>query len=493
MGQAFDVQMPQTTGVPSVGLLLVHGANGAGKSSRMVDAPCYAFWGKTERGVDPWSTQAGFVSVETDAFTITRRWTGKSLSVRLTDPLRALEFSTNTSASAEVCKRYMTLDAWKLCARLTSNDIAAFSRAAAAKELSMLESVLGLSWVKKASAAASAKHREAQTALAEVAYEQKQNQQQVAHIEHTIALAEMLLGETPEPPPFPKPTEQYIADLRLQIAGNDSPTQRCLSEQHVDGSENWENCPTCKRPWRRVSASGSSQETVASRQHESALAAAARTWHLLDTAKDQQVAWTTYESAVRSRQAKLQQLNLPREHERLLDALCDAMAIDTDLQGAQKQAEIAAAVHQLYSAGGVRELLLKRALSQLAQTATGYAAALGLGHTSIGLDLRADNGKIEFSATGVGGKHGYDGASSGQRRRIDIAMALAMADNSRYGKRGTLWLDEVFDSLDEDGIDQVVNLVSQLSQQRQVILLTHNYTALQMMRPTATQVMHLTR
>ncbi len=491
MGQTFDVPVLQEAG-SAAGLLLVHGTNGAGKSSRMVDAPSYAFWGKTERGVDPWSAQAGFVSVETDAFTITRRWTGKSLSVRLTDPLRATEFSTNTAATAEVCRRYMTLDAWKLCARLTSNDIAAFSRAAAAKELSMLESVLGLSWVKRASAAASSKHREAQSALTEISYSQKQNQQQVAHIEHTIALAEMLIGEVPTPPPFTKPTEQYIADLRLQIAGHHSQTQRRLAEQHTDERTSRGSCPTCKRPWVHTQGSEAPQEKWAPQLDEGAQVAQ-RVWGLLDAAKDQQAAWASYEFAVRSRQAKLQQLNLPREHERLLDALCDALAIDADLQGAQKQAEIAAAVYQLYSAGGVRELLLKSALSQLAQTATEYAAALGLGHTSIGLDLRADNGKIEFSATGVGGKHGYDGASSGQRRRIDIAMALAMADNSRYGKRGTLWLDEVFDSLDEDGIDQVVNLVSQLAQQRQVILLTHNYTALQMMRPTANQVIHLTR
>lgn len=491
MGQTFDVPVLQEAG-SAAGLLLVHGTNGAGKSSRMVDAPSYAFWGKTERGIDPWSAQAGFVSVETDAFTITRRWTGKSLSVRLTDPLRATEFSTNTAATAEVCKRYMTLDAWKLCARLTSNDIAAFSRAAAAKELSMLEAILGLSWVKRATAAAVAKHREAQSALTEISYAQKQNQQQVAHIEHTIALAEMLIGEVPAPPPFPKPTEQYIADLRLQIAGHHSQTQRRLAEQHTDERTSRGSCPTCKRPWVHTQGSEAPQEKWAPQLDEGAQVAQ-RVWGLLDAAKDQQAAWASYEFAVRSRQAKLQQLNLPREHERLLDALCDALAIDADLQGAQKQAEIAAAVYQLYSAGGVRELLLKSALSQLAQTATEYAAALGLGHTSIGLDLRADNGKIEFSATGVGGKHGYDGASSGQRRRIDIAMALAMADNSRYGKRGTLWLDEVFDSLDEDGIDQVVNLVSQLAQQRQVILLTHNYTALQMMRPTANQVIHLTR
>lgn len=488
MGQAFDVTLP--TGSSS--LVLVHGANGTGKSSRLVDAPCYALWGKTERGIDPWGAQAGHVTVETDQFTITRRWTGRSLSVRLVDPSRATEFSTNTSAAAEVCRRYMPLDAWKLCARLTSSDIAAFSRAAAAKELSMLESVLGLSWVKRASAAASAKHREAQTSLAEIAYEQKQNQQQVAHIEHTIALAEMLLGETPEPPPFPKPTEQYIADLRLQIAGNHSSAQRRLAEQHVDESTNRESCPTCKRPWDRKARADISQETAAPSQYASAQAAA-RAWHLLDAAKDQQAAWASYEAAVRSRQAKLQQLNLPREHERLLDALCDAMEIDNNLQRAQQQAEVAAAVNQLYSAGGVRELLLKRALSILAQTATSYAHALGLFDTSIRLELRSDNGKIEFSASGVGGKHGYDGASSGQRRRIDIAMALAMADNSQYGKRGTLWLDEVFDSLDEDGIDQVVSLITHLSQQRQVILLTHNYTALQMLRPTATQVIHLTR
>lgn len=503
MGQAFDVTLP--TGSSS--LVLVHGANGTGKSSRLVDAPCYALWGKTERGIDPWGAQAGHVTVETDQFTITRRWTGRSLSVRLVDPSRATEFSTNTSAAAEVCRRYMPLDAWKLCARLTSSDIAAFSRAAAAKELSMLESVLGLSWVKRASAAASAKHREAQSSLTEISFAQKQNQQLVAHIEHTIALAEMLLGETPEPPPFPKPTEQYIADLRLQIAGNRASPIGALPEQLADGRAGWQgrnqtasvrHCPTCNQPMgpvdRTKDRAVAPQNSAEHFQNDpDSLQLVKRSWEQLDEAQAQLAAWASYESAVRSRQAKLQQLNLPREHERLLDALCDAMAIDSDLQGAQKQAEVAAAVNQLYSAGGVRELLLKRALSILAQTATSYAHALGLFDTSIRLELRPDNGKIEFSASGVGGKHGYDGSSSGQRRRIDIAMALAMADNSQYGKRGTLWLDEVFDSLDEDGIDQVVSLITHLSQQRQVILLTHNYTALQMLRPTATQVIHLTR
>ena len=132
-------------------------------------------------------------------------------------------------------------------------------------------------------------------------------------------------------------------------------------------------------------------------------------------------------------------------------------------------------------------MLLEQTLSALAATATRYVHAMGL---SAQIHMALASGRVSFAVTGVGGEHGYDGASSGQRRRIDIAMAFAMADSSQYGRQA-LWVDEVFDSLDINGTEQVVELLQAMAQHRQVILLTHNHRAIETLIPTAAMTVHL--
>jgi len=69
---------------------------------------------------------------------------------------------------------------------------------------------------------------------------------------------------------------------------------------------------------------------------------------------------------------------------------------------------------------------------------------------------------------GIGGGHGYKATSQGERRRQDIALLLAFAG------QGTLFFDEVFDSVDKEGIDAVAQVISELAAERCVVVITHN-------------------
>lgn len=493
-GQDFEYALP------SHGVVLVAGPNGAGKSARFIDAVCYAMWGKTERGVDPWTASPGSVTAATDTFTITRKWTGKSLSVKLTATNGSQDFTTNTAATQEVVRRYMPLDAWKLCARLTSNDIAAFSRAAAGKELAMIESVLGLGWIKKASSEAERIHREATRTFDAARAAHNASEIELRGIERVLEVSSALLGTHPVPPRLGDPSPSDLGLLRETVRTLEAqryvPRNTQAPPQNNQRAGAVPRCQSCGQPLPQHAVPeqhgsagevwlGRSAEQLAPQDGDSETSAYAE----LAAAESLHREWDTYRSAVASRARAIRDLRLAEESDRYLHACLHTVECDRHQERARTQDEIAATVHQLFRAGGIREVLLADALAALAHTATSYCHAMGL---SVVCTLGLLAGKVSFSVEGVGGRHGYDGASSGQRRRIDIAMALAMADSSQYGRQ-TLWLDEVFDSLDEAGIEQVVDLVHLLSRQRQVILLTHNRTAMELLLPTAAMSVHLTR
>jgi DNA repair exonuclease SbcCD ATPase subunit len=79
---------------------------------------------------------------------------------------------------------------------------------------------------------------------------------------------------------------------------------------------------------------------------------------------------------------------------------------------------------------------------------------------------------------GAGGGRGYKATSGGERRRIDIAIMLALAEVAQASdnrKVPTMWFDEVFDALDvPDGVDAVVQALEDLSRDRCVVVITHN-------------------
>ena len=79
--------------------------------------------------------------------------------------------------------------------------------------------------------------------------------------------------------------------------------------------------------------------------------------------------------------------------------------------------------------------------------------------------------RISLEVEGFGGAEGYKAASGGERRRINTALLLGLAEIS--SGHGTLWLDEVFDALDERGQAAVCDVLDELGRERSVVVITH--------------------
>ncbi|NIV37092.1 MAG: hypothetical protein GWN58_48970 [Anaerolineae bacterium] len=92
----------------------------------------------------------------------------------------------------------------------------------------------------------------------------------------------------------------------------------------------------------------------------------------------------------------------------------------------------------------------------------------------LGVDSRLN---VALEVDGVAGDQGYLGASSGERRRVDVALLLALADlagSSTSREPGTLFLDEVFDTLDPNGVSGVCEVLDILGESRAAVVITHS-------------------
>lgn len=150
--------------------------------------------------------------------------------------------------------------------------------------------------------------------------------------------------------------------------------------------------------------------------------------------------------------------------------------------------ELLRGAEQVFGLKGVRARMTGRALSAIEAAANerlaqlggdGWAIRLrayreqksGKKEEKIGLEVRAPDRADRF------GWRGYWSASTGQRRRFDLAVMLAVADVVR-GLRGgvwsTLWFDEAIDALDEEGKRRAVSMLQELGKQTCVVVVSHD-------------------
>jgi recombinational DNA repair ATPase RecF len=129
---------------------------------------------------------------------------------------------------------------------------------------------------------------------------------------------------------------------------------------------------------------------------------------------------------------------------------------------------------------GTRTAVLAAAIVGLNVAANAYLARLGATYrirlepttTTKGGEERD---RIALHVDGAGNGEGYGGCSSGERRRIDVALLFGVGDLARGSSPpGTLWLDEVFAHLDVDGKDAATELVRDLARDRCVVVVEHD-------------------
>ena len=137
-----------------------------------------------------------------------------------------------------------------------------------------------------------------------------------------------------------------------------------------------------------------------------------------------------------------------------------------------------------YSNQGIKSFILDDITPFLNRRVNKYLSKLTSGQIEVVFSTRStlktgeEREKFSIDIINKNGGDTYSSNSGGEKKRIDLAINLALQDlvASRSSKKINIAMfDEVFDSLDENGIDGVISLLQELSQSKSTILVvSHN-------------------
>lgn len=511
--------------LPPAGIVLVTGPNGAGKSS-LVEAVSVACWGKTLRGTPAWRDgQEGVAFVITDAVLARRTRTAKG-GTRLEWEQAGqspVAYETTTKAQAALERVVGTHDVWRRTCVFSSQDAAHFTLATDGERKRLLESLLGLDRFDVAADVVRAEHRAAEAAVqaaraTEAVARERAERQTQRRVEAEALLAAM--GPEPDPAALRAAVVAALAHENAAWATMRAESDRLRDAERAlaDASRQAAQaaaelgrlaagaCASCGRPWEPAEVQAAIESARATEARLGAWRAQTaderrRLAASLEEAQDEHRHFGERRAAAEHAEQAAQHSAAMRAHMRAMLATADDDATQAQaahaealqaLQGALAAVAEAQAAAQVLSLTGVRAQLLATALGGIEQVANAWLGRIVGWGMRVELKPYAEKAgggvrdAISLEVHGAGGGFGYRAASGGQRRRIDVALLFALAEVAAAAHAtppGTLWLDEVFDALDTDGIDAVCAVVEELAQDRAVVLVTHNPAMVERLRP----------
>jgi DNA repair exonuclease SbcCD ATPase subunit len=513
---AFDIALPAT------GLTLVLGTNGSGKSS-IVEAIAWALYGKTLRGALP-AIGARVAVTLADGTRVERRRIPKAYQLSLEAGGKDLSGQTTTETQGRVDA---LLGPWERFAptRLFARDFMAKFAASTDKERkTLIEDILGLQRFDialrntreqlKASSADFARATDKAGLLAQYVQAQTELVSQLGDpneldlLNESLATAEAKWRNETEALDVARKDSadadelltalqkrRAVAEVKKQVA------QRNIAELAAKSARlaDLETCPVCLQAVEAHAHAAITQHLVdAAAPFELQRTEAVTVLTDIDSQHDELLEereiFRAQEQAIRigmaMAQSKVSELkgqitSVSQQYKARVDAKSSLLKYEYDLAETNK----AKAIHEtninvlaravdVFGLQGARVLLMGRALIALERETNAILQALGLG---IGVVLKTTSvrktGKevdeLSVLLTGAGGGE-YGAASSGERARVDVALMLGLA--ALLGGRGDGYMafDEVFDTLDEEGIERVSAFLSRMSEHRQVIVISHH-------------------
>jgi DNA repair exonuclease SbcCD ATPase subunit len=496
---------------PERGLVVVTGPNGGGKSS-IPEAVAWGAFGETLRGTHPGGDgkKPCCVRLETDAATAERIRKSGSAKLSWTDPEgRGTEYPTTTKAQDALEAVIGGFESWRRTHVFSSADAAHFTMATDKERKLFLEAWLGLGRFDAALERCRAELRGVQTRL-DASTGRAQMLQREAELHGTRREdAERTLAALPPAPPLGghgtvlanlrhsvRTTEASLKDLRKEqqeLASAESVhRQEAVNVRHRLGrlSKPGATCGECGQTLpvdvaarTRLEQDALAAEAAAKGAREAkageleALAVQlSDDEKTLSRLREREAAASreagAAEQAGRSRKTAEDTLARAAAEQQKAEAL--RQEVEQELPSLRREATILTAAEAALGLRGARAGMLTRLLSGLEAAANGWLARLA--GPGLRLELKPYSERkagglsdaIGITVLGAGGGEGYKASSGGERRRIDLALLLAFAG------RGTLFLDEVMDALDDDGIEAVVDVLAELAKDRAVVLITHN-------------------
>ena len=538
----FMVRGSAALNLPQTGVVVISGANGAGKS-RFIESVANAVWGRSLRGKPPWIDDLpGAVIVHADGHVIKRAATAAG-NLRVTFDGESAD--TNTKTQPMIDAFMGSFEIWRRTHVFSSSDALHFSDATDATRKDLIESLLGLTAFDRGGEQCSLEIAAATKALD---YALAVQRAAIAG----LARSRLMLTGWASVAPFeaePKPVwvgdmpeytsedaAQNISDYVARIASLKAPAtseahDQCLRQTNLlrQAVLDWRarlllaqggKCSTCAQDYVLCSVAGAHtalrkaeeqcaaqdivwRDTLAAHQAEQARARLDEInlrnelgqWHAI--AATIATHERHYAAHLQVCSAFDQRQELRRAAHRTLvsqslakkQLLGDAVAYDQASLASANASYATAAQHVLELTEAARVLRAVRArvlattLDGISQVANTWLARIagpdislqlsGYGETQAG----KITDKISLEVRGYGGGHGYRAASGGQRRRVDAALLFALAEvgaAAAGAASGTLWMDEVFDAMDQDGQASVAAALAELGQTRSVVVITHS-------------------
>ncbi len=138
---------------------------------------------------------------------------------------------------------------------------------------------------------------------------------------------------------------------------------------------------------------------------------------------------------------------------------------------------------EAFGTKGLRSHLIDTALPYLNERVAHYAQILT--DDAVTIEFKTQSklksgsvvDKFEVSAVNRYGADTYAGCSGGERSKIDLCVGLALQDlvTSRAPEKvSVVFFDEIFDKLDEAGVERAVNVLTEVAKEREsVFVVTH--------------------
>lgn len=435
---------------------------------------------------------------------------------------------TKSKEQARIEEYLGTWDAWRKASVFTREDMNQFSAATDADRKRYLEGLIGVHVFDEADARLKAKLGDAAatTARLEADYTRACDDASRAAAERRDAdeVVAALPAPTPRPLPIPDPLVAIQADSVAAAEAHKAFIAARFEHQRLDqrakdarhnaarawiNERDWDpkaRCNSCNRP-REMSDEAVEAERerlhqrtwlaeVAEYDAEDLLAAAAVSFNLARTrdlaAKERheeglrRLQEQCTEAAERTRaiaawdtrEADRARVLAAAERAATVDA--NAKRIKEEVFAACKEATHVEHVHH-YARGvvgmrGVRARVLDRLLATLTTLANQWLVRMAPPELKIHLavDGQARDAIALKVSVADGAQKDYVLCSSGEKKRIDFAILFALGVGLAERDDGTLFFDEVSDSLDADGQEVVTKIICDLAQTRCVVVITHD-------------------
>ncbi len=500
--------------IPQRGILLLSGLNGSGKSG-VIESISVAGWGKSLRGKSIWRDGIeGSVSMVYNAIAsngTVERTRSKSGTMKLGGSYA--NFETPTKAQARLEEDIGSWEMWRARCVFDSDDAERFTSATDAERKRFLEQLTDPEGTLDAALVLCRKDvKREEDALSEAEEQQRLLDERARGLSSQRADAKAALAEATAARTAEDPSERIEAlkaeraALRERSVTASELLQRYRNRMAALGAEahaaaaevarlKGNECGQCGQPIdpkRRKTAEKKAASVQAEQEKERATLKAAidegakelevvteKIDTLTEQIADLRVVQEEYEREVESA-SKIRD-TIKRLGAQLEDLEEDQEKRRAAIKAHQRELATLIIVEKCLGTRGLRSFYLQDLLTHIEQSANTWLVKLAGEHEQMEIKLKPYTEKQKGGLSDVisleincGGGH-YGGSSRGERRRVDIAMMLALADlNAKHRFMSTLFFDEVFDALDEPGLEAAADVIRGLAANRAVVVISHN-------------------